>query len=149
MKNYRKFTILLTITLATIFLSCSNAEKSCSAGSVKKVGKYSYRQDSELTLLMRNIEADFKRMRTDLKAGKKAKPQLDYQKILHSHSTDPEVAESESFKAFASSFLQTLNEFEHSEGEKANQLYKTLINTCMSCHESHCPGPTMRIKKLY
>jgi hypothetical protein len=28
-------------------------------------------------------------------------------------------------------------------------LYNGLVQSCANCHTTHCPGPMMRIKKMY
>ena len=130
-------------------MACAQ-EKECAApGSKKKVGKYLMRQDSELTTLMKEMEEDFKKMKADIKAGKKPKPGLDYQKILTAHGTEAEEVPSESYQAFAKNFLQVMEAFENSEIEKSFELYESLVTSCMNCHNVHCPGPKVRIEKLY
>jgi len=76
------------------------------------------RQDSELTILMKDMEEDFKRIKADLAAGKPAKPGLDYKKILTAHGTDAGEVPSESYQAFAKNFLQVVDAFEKSEIDK-------------------------------
>jgi TusA-related sulfurtransferase len=148
MSLIQKF-ILFALVCLGILVSCSS-EKECSAdSSLKKSGKYNLRKDSELTTLMREMELDFKKIKEDLAAGKSAKPGLDYAEILEAHSTDPEVAESESYRAFAQNFLQVLDAFEKNEVEKSAEIFETLVTSCMNCHQVHCPGPMVRIKKLY
>ena len=139
----------ITIIIALLFIIACSQEKECAAGSKKKVGKYLMRQDSELTTLMKEMEDDFKKMRADIKAGKKAKPGLDYQKILTAHGTEAEEVPSESYQAFAKNFLQVMEAFENSEVEKSFELYESLVTSCMNCHNVHCPGPKVRIEKLY
>ncbi len=148
MNKIKIICFLLLAVLATV-ISCSDPEECAAPGSKKKVGKYLMRQDSELTTLMKEMEDDFKKMRSDIKAGKKAKPGLDYQKILTAHGTEAEEVPSESYQAFAKNFLIVMEAFENSEVEKSFELYESLVTSCMNCHSVHCPGPKVRIKKLY
>lgn len=107
------------------------------------------RQDSELTILMKKMEDDFKRMKADIAAGKSTKPGLDYSKILTAHGTEAEEVPSESYQAFAKNFLNVMDAFENSEIEKSAQLFESLVTSCKTCHQVHCPGPIVRIEKLY
>jgi len=149
MNQVQKLIFILLLGLG-FMVSCSDTEE-CSAapGSKKKVGKYLMRQDSELTILMKDMEEDLKRIKADLAAGKSAKLGLDYKKVLTAHGTDAGEVPSESYQAFAKNFLQVVEAFEKSEIEKSTELFETLVTSCMNCHQVHCPGPMVRIKKLY
>ena len=148
--NFYQKIIFATLSVFLMIAACSTPEEECvKPGSKKKVGKYHMRQDSELTTLMKEMEDDFKRMKADIAAGKPAKPGLDYQKILTAHGTEAEEVPSESYQAFAKNFLQTMEAFEKADLEKSGQLYENLVTSCMNCHTVHCPGPKVRIEKLY
>jgi len=148
MNQIQKLIFILLISFGCV-VSCTNNAEECAAGSKKKVGKYHMRQDSELTTLMKEMEDDFKRIKKDIAAGKPAKPGLDYSKILTAHGTDAGEVPSESYQAFANNFLQVLDAFDKSEIEKSAEIFETLVTSCKNCHQVHCPGPIVRIEKLY
>ena len=104
--------------------------------------------DSELALLMRSMEAEIKSIKTQVEKGETIEIKLDHKKILSAHATEPEKAASNEFKGFASLYLDQIESLKSATPEEAPVQYQSLINTCLTCHKSLCPGPVVRIKKL-
>ena len=104
--------------------------------------------DSELALLMRGMYEEADRIKEQIKNNEEVTVELDHMKILTAHATEPEKAESNEFKAFAQLYLARLEELKKSEKEEKVVLYKSLVESCMSCHQAMCPGPMVKIKKL-
>ncbi len=105
--------------------------------------------DSELTLLMREMEIEMMEVKEQIKKGEKPNISNIYQKILSSHSTEPQKSASAEFKLYAESFLSALETLEKSNPESLSEKYELMVTTCMNCHRSMCPGPMVRIEKLY
>ena len=105
--------------------------------------------DSELALLMRAMFDDALLMKQQVEQGEQPRPSLDYQKILTAEATEPEKAASDTYKVHALSYLQTIKALQDADAPQAASLYKNMVNSCMGCHQALCPGPTVRIKKLY
>lgn len=105
--------------------------------------------DSELALLMRDMEKDALRMKEQLMKGEKPEVIKKFETLQTAEATEPEKAESQEFKIFAESYLQTLNALADIDPENAPQMYHGLVESCMTCHRSMCPGPIVRIEKLY
>ena len=120
-------------------LSCSDMNKKSSNTS----------NDSELTLLMRDMFDDGMMIKASVLAGEKPQIMDKAKALMSSHSTDSEVAMSNDFKVFAQSYLAAVEALENANNENITDQYEVMITSCMDCHRSLCPGPMVRIKKLY
>lgn len=104
--------------------------------------------DSELALLMRAMVEEAEQIKKQVANGEPVTITLDHEEILSAHATEPEKAASPEFKAFAAAYLQAIEELKGAGPDQSAAIYDQMINSCMSCHQVLCPGPTMRIKKL-
>ena len=139
----RQPVVFLALLLSGYLLSCNANTAQDSPPPLNPNG------DSELALLMRAMFDDAQAMKEQIEEGKQPRPTLDYQKILSAEATEPEKAASNTYKVHALSYLQTIKALQEAEAPQAASLYKNMVNSCMGCHKALCPGPTVRIKKLY
>ncbi len=105
--------------------------------------------DSELALLMRAMFDDGMDMKTAIEKGQHPSTKVDYAKIFTATATEPDKAASPEFKAFADVYLEQMKALENCTTEEAAPIFKTMVTSCMNCHAAMCPGPMVRIKKLY
>lgn len=140
---FRQPAIFLALLLIGYLLSCHTQDKKAAAAPLNPNG------DSELALLMRAMFDDALLMKQQIEQGEQPRPALDYQKILTAEATEPEKAASDTYKVHALSYLQTIKALQGADAPQAASLYKNMVNSCMGCHQALCPGPTVRIKKLY
>ena len=106
-------------------------------------------KDSELALLMREMEAEAKTMREAIQKGEELPHDVRtrFEAILTAQSTEASM-KTPAFQAMAKNYLKSLNGmYEVPKGERAEQ-YTLMLNDCMNCHKAQCPGPLVRIKKL-
>ncbi len=138
-----------TIVLFSILFACTQETKT-EEETTKVPVKASLNPngDSELALLMRGMYEEADRIKEQIKNNEEVTVELDHMKILTAHATEPEKAESNEFKAFAQLYLSRLEELKKAEKTEKVALYKSLVESCMSCHQAMCPGPLVRIKKL-
>ncbi len=141
--RFRQPAIFLALLLSGYLLSCTAQETKNESPPLNPNG------DSELALLMRAMFDDALLMKQQIEQGEQPRPGLDYQKILTAEATEPEKAASDTYKVHALSYLQTLQALQQADAPQAASLYKNMVNSCMGCHKALCPGPTVRIKKLY
>ena len=73
---------------------------------------------------------------------------LDHEKILTAHATEPEKAASAKYKAFANAYLQSMKSLKTANPSELVDVYDNLVANCMGCHKALCPGPIVKIKKL-
>lgn len=105
--------------------------------------------DSELTLLMREMYDDVAKMKTAVKRRKKPTPAVDHERMLKATPSVPAKTAAPAYPALAQSYLKALQALQEADAAQAPMLYKSLIDSCMSCHSVFCPGPKMRIQNLY
>jgi len=84
-----------------------------------------------------------------IKAGKVPEVIENFKKIHSAQATEPEKAASEKFKLFADAYLNSLENLKGASPDGVKDLYNGVVENCMSCHQAMCPGPVVRIKKLY
>ena len=139
----RQPAVFLALLLSGYLLSCTAQNAKSDALPLNPNG------DSELALLMRAMFDDALLMKQQIEQGEQPRPGLDYQKILTAKATEPEKAASDAYKVHALSYLQTIKALQQADVAQAASLYSNMVNSCMGCHQAICPGPTVRIKKLY
>ena len=103
--------------------------------------------DSELAIVMRNIHFEANRVGRALENGEEV-DLSDLEdlsaRLSTSVPTDSSVLD-EAYYAFASS----LEERVHAMGkEDAVIQFNSMVQACVTCHKSTCPGPISKIKKL-
>jgi len=104
--------------------------------------------DSELALLMRDMYNEAERLKTQVENGEEVSISLDHERILTAHATEPDKAASPEYKAFAKSYLQSLESLQAANASQLQSQFDNVVANCMACHQSLCPGPMVRIKKL-
>ena len=150
-----KFFVIITLLCFVVLLSrCNNSDKkpinetpstdtaTCSSKKVNPNG------DSELALLMRKMLQSSASLKEMIKEGKL--PDKFPEEFLKIHTAKPTDSETKkaSFDGFATNYLENLNTLYHSPKEELTKNYNAVINSCVSCHSEHCPGPIKAIKKL-
>ena len=144
MKTLKTFYFLLIIFS---FLSCTQTQKN-QVQKEENINVISPNQDSELALLMREIFDEAMINKKHIQNNEPIEINLDHEKILSAIATEPEKAASPEFKAFATSYLQSIKNLKSSNTNQTAINYKNMVNNCLACHQSLCPGPIVRIKKL-
>lgn len=144
--------ILLGCFLASLFFACNIEPKTATKTVVKRIVKQaesSPNKDSELALLMRKMYLDADSIKA-LIVSKKGTISDEYITVLENvHSaipTDPDVKTPE-FDAFNKSLISQAEVLKAAEGNYEEEFNK-LVSRCIDCHQSFCPGPIKRIKKL-
>lgn len=137
--------LLSLLSLSVYALSCA-----AEAATVEKQSSVlNPNGDSELALLMRAMYDDAMQMKEAMARGEQPKPAIDHASLLTASATEPEKAASETYKTWAQSYLHTVEALKNGDMKMAPDLYNNLVNNCMGCHTDLCPGPKVRIKKLY
>ena len=98
---------------------------------------------------MRDMFDDGMRMKQQIENGDKLEVLAKFEKIHTAQATEPEKAASKKYKMYADAYLNLLEQLKVSSKEDTADLYQGLVESCMSCHRAICPGPMVRIKKLY
>lgn len=148
----KSFVIALFLLIVGAFAQCSGNEKDKAQNQGKDSSACSKPMnpngDSELALLMRNMLSSAKSMKELVEEGKM--PDKFPEEFLKIHTAKPTDSETKkaSFDGFATNYINNLEMFYHSPKDELKQNYNAVINSCVSCHMQHCPGPLRAINKL-
>lgn len=104
-------------------------------------------EDSELALLMRDMTEETVAIRRALKNGEQH-PLWNRIEELHTATPTDSTRTGPIFGAFSDSFIRSVKEMESADSLKVKH-FNAVIDRCMDCHGTYCPGPMKRIKMLY
>lgn len=105
--------------------------------------------DSELALLMRKMFEDGE----DIKAlitnneGNITEEYIQELERIHTATPTDEDVKTPEFEAYTKLMIEEANVLFSSDSNRV-QGFNSLVNRCIDCHQSFCPGPIKRIKKL-
>lgn len=133
-----------TIAATMLILACSTEQKPPPEGNFTNPNGA-----SELAILMNEMFADALAAKQNIEQGKPALIEVMPEKILTAAATEPEKVASPEYKAFAESYIQAVHLMREGAPDEAAERFQVVATACMNCHESLCPGPTKRIRKLF
>lgn len=105
--------------------------------------------DSELALLMRKMfeeGEDIKKLITNNEGNITEEYIAELERIHTATPTDADVKTPE-FEAYTKLMIDEANLLFSNDSNRV-QGFNNLVNRCINCHQSFCPGPIKRIKKL-
>jgi hypothetical protein len=129
---------LLTGIIVTMGTSCADKPKSLNPNG-----------DSELALLMREMHTDGMKTKQQLLDGKTPDISVKYEKLFTAKATEPAKVATPEYTAYATIYETAVKNFLERRGNEQVDSYKTMVDACMNCHQQICPGPMVKIKKLY
>ena len=108
------------------------------------------REVSQLVTLMFEMEADMKLIRSELIGDSTAwSVNSKTYESLFTSKTSKDVKIDSVFIVNGKSFLNEWDALSHARTkDSARTHFNNAVNACVSCHQSYCPGPVARIKKL-
>ena len=98
---------------------------------------------------MRAMYEDGLKMKEQVQKGKTPSPDIDHSKMLNAEATEPEKVATPEYEAFTQTYLQVLEALKESDNTSKHEVYKVFVDQCKTCHQSMCPGPIVKIDKLY
>lgn len=104
---------------------------------------------SELALLMRGMAVFMDSSRTHVVNGQDRLPYPEQFKRMKTATPTEGMVDHAVFDPFADHFLTTLDAFYKAKKKHRAQAYNALVQACANCHMQVCPGPLVRIKKMY
>ncbi len=102
--------------------------------------------DSELAVLMRDLTTETAAIKSALENGEQHPV---WNRVAELHTANPTDAGSSgpAFEGFSDAFIYAVKKFEASDSLKVKH-FNAVVNRCMDCHFTFCPGPIKRIEKL-
>lgn len=141
------FSLSLLTFLCSVFIACEQ-EKTWREVNSEELARLYPNESSELAWVMREISAKTELVKSQVENGEEVDNIIDVFKQVHdAEATKPEV-KTEAFANMASSFVDSFDRLlESQEGDRI-KAYNMMIQNCVVCHTTYCPGPLVRIEKL-
>ena len=119
----------------------------CNSNSTKENKVFNPNGDSELALLMREMFDSSMEAKEKLEANEAIDmlKSFDHMKVVE--ATEPEKANSDLYKVMADAYLASVDAM--NKAPKSHQKFNQMVDNCMGCHQAMCPGPMVKIKRLY
>ncbi len=147
-----------SITMAIFFTGMAFFMTSCSDSRPDRVTEISEEavtknatkgvlyKPSELALSMRRMYDNMKIVGDSIYSKKTFADSLvlGYEVILTAEATNPDEI-TDLYYGFARGWLLELDAF---KADRTIENYHALMNACVNCHKSYCPGPIPKIQKL-
>ena len=100
---------------------------------------------SEMVLLMRDMFTQLELIKGKIEKGENlSSEQLDFA-IIHKQKATDESFLKEGLEPMSKGYSLVVENFNKNPSKEK---YKSIVNTCISCHQSLCPGPLERIDNL-
>lgn len=144
-KPFFIFAFIFLVVASNWFYSNKPAETKCSASDSTDINPNG---SSELSKLMRKMY-DHAAGERQLVLAKKM-PDVFPQEFLNIHTATPtdSLTKNEHFDKLADMYLLSLTNFNSSAENNLVVNYNNVVSACITCHNEHCPGPIVKIKKL-
>jgi cytochrome c553 len=104
---------------------------------------------SELAMLMRTMASHTDSVKAALKRDAKLPPKPDVSRILSATPTEGMHIDPITYPTFSADYVKHLDALYKAPKKERPKAYNALVQSCANCHGVHCPGPLMRIKKMY
>lgn len=101
---------------------------------------------SELQLTMREMFEYFETVKKQVEEGVNVEDIKEYKHILTDTPTEEGKNATDIYTTMADAYFYAVKQMNE---EKDKAAFKLLVDGCMNCHRQVCPGPMVRIKKLY
>ncbi len=137
-----------TILVFALFLFAIVVLPNCAEKPSCDKPTYTMAVDSELTLLMREMFLYYEDIKENIVEGSLTEDIKIFTDIHKAVATTPEKTTSPLYQAMATNYTQAVKDLNKTKDSKKD-LFNLMVDNCMSCHQQMCPGPMVRIKKLY
>ncbi len=106
---------------------------------------------SELALLMRYMAVHADSVKVGLARGDKELPPypVEITKLFTATPTKDMHIDPITFPTFGKDYQDKVAALYKAARKDRAMAYNALVMSCANCHTTHCPGPMMRIKKMY
>lgn len=121
----------------------------CSEGNSKSAKTILHpNKDSELTLLMREMYDYYDEVKVDIQNNQKPTKIRNFLEMHSAVATEPSKSESALYKAMTTVYLESAKRLNTTTPDLP-KVFNEMVDNCMNCHKQMCPGPMVKIKKLY
>lgn len=139
---FRKYGVA-ALSLGLLLIACGGDTSQNQTGIINPNG------DSELALLMRAMFEDGMLTKQQILNRQLPEIKYDYTRIHTAEATQPEKVATIDFKLFAKAYEASASALLTSGTDNRAEAYQAMVAACMQCHQTMCPGPIVKIKKMY
>jgi len=141
--------VIIGCLLASFFMSCTGSENAGVTSKEQDIIINNPTIDSELTLLMRKMYDDADSIKQSIKnnTGNITEEFIAELELVHTATPSDRKLNNPAFTAF-NELLVTEAKALKNQKEGKVEGFNRLVNKCIDCHKTFCPGPMIKIKKL-
>lgn len=141
--------LILIFSIVGSVLGCSTqTDKKAEVENEDKSNESKRIPFSELAKLMKTIHKEAVRAKDSIEDGSDILNFSNYGGIYSATPTKENLRDAR-FNQFAQGYLMTVDSLHDSPKQERKWIYNRMIDQCMTCHASYCPGPSAKIRKLY
>lgn len=130
---------LIVLVLGVLLLACNESNKQSEKVVIDP------NNTSEMALLMRDMFTQLNSVKLKLELGHDlSNSQLNFA-LIHEQKATDESFRKEGLEGMSWGYSNAVHQFNNSQ---TLTNYRTVVNSCVSCHQSLCPGPLERIDNL-
>ena len=142
-------TVLLLCLIGLVSCFAKQAEKTASVAPITGVVQ-ELTPSSELALLMRSMTTHADTVKAALGRGDELPPYpRSFGNLMKARPTSGMHIDPITFPTFGKDYLDKVDRLYKAKKADRSRAYNALVQSCANCHGTHCPGPLMRIKKMY
>jgi hypothetical protein len=104
---------------------------------------------SELALMMRAMAAHVDSAKASIGRGARLPHKPDFSGLFTATPTEGMHIDPITFPTFGQDYLRKLDALYKARRKDRTKAYNALVLSCANCHGTHCPGPLMRINRMY
>lgn len=147
----RSLFLLPLVVLAILGCFAAPGEMPPQAEPLGMEGAQDLKPASELALLMRVMSVHADSVKAALKRGDRRLPPapVGIERLMQATPTEGMHIDPITFPTFGKDYQDKVDALYKAARKDRGQAYNALVQSCANCHGSHCPGPLMRIKKMY
>ncbi len=141
--------VIIGCLLAPFFISCTGSDKAGVRSKERDIVINNPTIDSELTLLMRKMYDDADSIKQSIKnnTGNITEEFIAELELVHTATPSDPKLNNPAFTAFNELLITEAKALKNQKEGKVEG-FNRLVNKCIDCHKTFCPGPIPRIKKL-
>lgn len=138
MKKQWLLILPIACLMMAVSISCKEASKDVNPNG-----------SSELALLMRSMHENGMEVKQKLINGEKPEINYDCARLMTATPTEPAKVANPLYAGYAQAFEDKVKAFDQEFNADPAGSYQNMVDACMNCHREICPGPMVKIKKMY
>lgn len=146
----RSTTLQVLVLIALAVMACAGRSEERGPEKPAEASDQQLEEPSALAKLMRVMERHADDVKAGLATGAELPPFPEgITDITTATPTEGMHIDPISYPVFAKDYQAKVQALYDAPVEDRSTAYNALVQSCANCHRSHCPGPLMKIDKMY